>query len=256
MMHVRVMIVGIVAMAILHGILLSLPAGAPESERRAGFVAEAPRPADGRQEQSGAPTASASAETKRPQNGPADPAPENMVAARGRKPAGHGPSAASRDGASVPALHIDWGDSPRLAAEVLRRGGMTLVLLQERSNGSRRISRVEWDGRERVSVQPFGADGSSYSNRVRRVERVKVFAGVWQKLAANDRPGAPGGGLAILMPRELERRIVTEQEAAASRYGVTMGGVRNMRGKFVIRNGEVAFQVTELEMRDRGREES
>jgi len=255
-MHAKVMIVGIVAMAMLHGILLSLPAGAPESERRAGSVAEARRPADGPQEQSVTPTASASARTRRPQNGPAGPTTENTVAAHGKRPARHKRSAASRDRASMPALHIDWGDSPQRAANVLRRGGMTLVLLQERSNGSRRISRVEWDGRERVSVQPFAADGSSYSNRVRRVERVKVFAGVWQKLAANDRPGATAGGLAILMPRDLERRIVIEQEAAASRHGVTMGGVRNMRGKFVIRSGQVAFQVTGLEMRDSGREKS
>ena len=247
MMHARVMIVAIVAMAILHGILLSLPAGAPESERRAGFVAEARRAADQQRKQARAPRASA---------GTAASAPRDTVAARGREPAGDRRSAARSARASVPTLHIDWGDSPGGAAEVLRRGGMALVLLRERASGARRISRVEWDGRDRVSIQPFAADGSSYSNRVRRVERVKVFAGVWRRLAANDRSGTPAGGLAILMPRDLERRIVSEQEAAAGRHGVTMGGVRNMRGRFVIRGGEVAFQVTDLEMRDRGGEKS
>jgi len=257
-MHGRMFILGVIVMAVLHAALFFCPAWGrsrrrkeplrvvvvrpvpPELRKRAGTAA--PRPKED-EPQTRARPPDATAEPK-----PADGI-NQMVEAAGRtKPADKAMSAigAGEKTSHAPPLCIDWGDSPARAAEIIRRGGMALVLIQPGKDGVRIRHRVVWDGSDSVQLESYEAGGRSYSNRVRRVEHLQAFAPVHTALAGT-RPA--DAYLAVLIPNTLERQILEAQRAHIKRSGVPPTLIRHVLGRFSIEPGGVCFRVVEIQRR-------
>ena len=258
-MHGRVFILGVVVMAALHATLFLWPVGDRSRRRKEPLrvVVVRPVPPELRERARSAVPQSredkAQAVRMRPPELAAEPKPldgiERMVEAADRtKPAGKTVTAvgAGEEASDAPSLCIDWGDSPARAAEIIRRGGMALVLIQPGREGVRIRNRVAWDGSDSIRLESYDPGGRSYSNRVRRVERLQAFAPVCAALAGT-RPA--DAYLAVLIPNALEREILEAQRAGIERCGLAPALIRRVLGRFTVEPGGVCFRVVEIRRR-------
>lgn len=258
-MHGRMFILGVVVMAILHAALFFCPVWGRSRRRKEPLrvVVVRPVPPELRKRARAAapqPKKDEPQRTKaRPPDAAAEPKPvdgiKQMVEAAGRtKPADKAVAAigAGEKASGAPPLYIDWGDSPARAAEIIRRGGMALVLIQPGKEGVRIRHRVVWDGSDSIQFESYDAGGHSYSNRVRRVEHLQAFAPVYTALAGT-RPA--DAYLAVLIPNTLEREILEAQQAHFERCGVAPALIRHVLGRFSIEPGGVCFRVVEIQQR-------
>ena len=80
-----------------------------------------------------------------------------------------------------------------------------------------------------------------YSNRLRVVDRVPAFATVLEtvRLGAQER-------LAVLIPMRVERVLESAQMKAAFGRGLVMKQIDNFAGRFTMRDGALAFDITHV----------
>jgi hypothetical protein len=139
-----------------------------------------------------------------------------------------------------PELRIDWGTGDQ-ALDTLDAGNMILVVL-DREGGNVVIGqKVVYDAGvwRRRPYQPVGA--TQYSNRLRIVDQVPAFGGA--NAAVNLRGEER---LAVLLPMRVERTLASAQMEAAYNNGLVMNEIDNFAGRFTLRDGALAFDITHI----------
>lgn len=151
-----------------------------------------------------------------------------------------GDLAGADDGRDAPVLRIDWGTVEQALA-TLRAGGMIIVVLDTRGGQPVIVQQVaDEDGtwRRRSYAPPAG---TTYSNRLRIVDRVPGFARVTEAVSLQ-----PHERLAVLVPMQVERVLDSAQMEAAFGRGLVMNDIDNFAGRFTLRGGTLAFDITHV----------
>ncbi len=136
-----------------------------------------------------------------------------------------------------PELRIDWGSGDH-ALDTLDAGDMILVVLDREGDRVVIGQKVVYDaGVWRRS--PYRPGATRYSNRLRIVDEVPAFG------AANAAVNLRGEErLAVLLPMRVERTLASAQMEAAYNSGLVMKEIDNFAGRFTLRDGALAFDIT------------
>ena len=139
-----------------------------------------------------------------------------------------------------PELRIDWGTGDQ-ALDTLDAGDMILVVLDREGDNVVIDQKVVYDAGvwRRRPYQPVGA--TRYSNRLRIVDGVPAFGGA--NAAVNLRGEER---LAVLLPMRVERTLASAQMEAAYKSGLVMNEIDNFAGRFTLREGTLAFDITHI----------
>jgi len=139
-----------------------------------------------------------------------------------------------------PELRIDWGTGDQ-ALDTLDAGDMILVVLDREGDTVVIGQKVVYDAGvwRRRPYQPYGA--TRYSNRLRIVDGVPAFGGA--NAAVNLRGDER---LAVLLPMRVERTLASAQMEAAYNNGLVMNEIDNFAGRFTMRDGALAFDITHI----------
>lgn len=170
------------------------------------------------------------------------PAPniEKMVEAESAKEPDPGDFAGTTTAKGAPQLRINWGTDQQ-ALDALEAGEMILVVLD--GDGQRAVigQQVVFDNGvwHRRPYQPVGS--TRYSNRLRIVDQVPAFRAA---RAAVDLRGEER--LAVLLPTRVERTLESAQLKAAYGRGLAMNQIDNFAGRFTLRDGTLAFDITHI----------
>ncbi len=138
-----------------------------------------------------------------------------------------------------PELRIDWGSGDH-ALETLDAGDMILVVLDREGDRVVIGQKVVYDaGVWRRS--PYRPGATRYSNRLRIVDEVPAFdaANAAVNLRGEER-------LAVLLPLRVERTLASAQMEAAYNSGLVMKEIDNFAGRFTLRDGALAFDITHI----------
>ncbi len=138
-----------------------------------------------------------------------------------------------------PELRIDWG-SGHHALDTLDAGDMILVVLDREGDRVVIGQKVVYDaGVWRRS--PYQPGATQYSNRLRIVDQVPAFdaANAAVNLRGEER-------LAVLLPMRVERTLASAQLEAAYNSGLVMKEIDNFAGRFTLRDGGLAFDITHI----------
>ncbi len=144
------------------------------------------------------------------------------------------------EGRHSPELRINWG-SGKQALGAIEAGGMILVVLDGAGGGAVIREQVENDEEIwRRTSYPSTAT-TRYSNRLRIVDHVPAFDDVRRaiKLRGEER-------LAVLLPLHVERVLESAQMQAAYKRGLIMNEIDNFAGRFTLRDGALAFDITHV----------
>ncbi len=137
-----------------------------------------------------------------------------------------------------PELRINWGTGDQ-ALDTLAAGDMILVVLDREADRVVIGQKVVYDAGvwRRSPYQPVGA--TQYSNRLRIVDEVPAFdaANAAVNLRGEER-------LAVLLPMRVERTLASAQLEAAYNNGLAMKEIDNFAGRFTLRDGALAFDIT------------
>ncbi len=138
-----------------------------------------------------------------------------------------------------PELRIDWGSGDH-ALDTLDAGDMILVVLDREGDRVVIGQKVVYDaGVWRRS--PYRPGATRYSNRLRIVDEVPAFG------AANAAVNLRGEErLAVLLPMRVERTLASAQMEAAYNSGLVMKEIDNFAGRFTLRDGALAFDITHI----------
>jgi len=139
-----------------------------------------------------------------------------------------------------PELRIDWGTGDQ-ALDTLDAGDMILVVLDREGDRVVIGQKVVYDAGvwRRSPYQPAGT--TQYSNRLRIVDQVPAFG------AANAAVNLHGQErLAVLLPMRVERTLASAQMEAAYNSGLVMKEIDNFAGRFTLRDGALAFDITHI----------
>ncbi len=139
-----------------------------------------------------------------------------------------------------PELRIDWGTGDQ-ALDTLDAGDMILVVLDREGDRVVIGQKVVYDAGvwRRSPYQPAGT--TQYSNRLRIVDQVPAFD------AANAAVNLHGQErLAVLLPMRVERTLASAQMEAAYNSGLVMKEIDNFAGRFTLRDGALAFDITHI----------
>ena len=139
-----------------------------------------------------------------------------------------------------PELRIDWGTGDQ-ALDTLDAGDMILVVLDRKGDRVVIGQKVVYDAGvwRRSPYKPVGA--TQYSNRLRIVDQVPAFD------AANAAVNLHGEErLAVLLPMRVERTLASAQMEAAYNNGLAMKEIDNFAGRFTLRDGALAFDITHI----------
>lgn len=142
--------------------------------------------------------------------------------------------------AGPPELRINWGTGDQ-ALDTIAAGNMILVVLEregDRAVIGQQIVYEEGNWRRRV-YRPAGS--TRYSNRLRIVDQVPAFDAA--RLAVNLRGEER---LAVLLPLRVERKLESAQLEAAYGRGLAMNQIDNFAGRFTLRDGDLAFDITHI----------
>ncbi len=149
-----------------------------------------------------------------------------------------GDFAGDADGRNQPQLRINWGtDEQALAA--LEVGDMVVVVLDAGQRSPRikqHVTRESGQWRRRP-FQPIG--GTPYSNRLRIVDHVPAFDEMRRQVGIGD-----DERLAVLVPTHVARMLESAQLEAAFRHGLAVQHIDNFAGRFTLRRGRLAFDIT------------
>ncbi|QQE13813.1 hypothetical protein JD969_10220 [Planctomycetota bacterium] len=148
----------------------------------------------------------------------------------------------SGEGKRNPELRIAWGNEAT-ALNIIKSGGMRLVVY----SGAARPIDYEYVNRngqwrkQRLSVNRR----VRFSNRLRIVQDVPAFR---QIVTSDD--WQDGDRLAVMVPREIEQMLESEQMNAASKRGLTMKEIHSFAGRFLLNNSSrLNFEVTAIRVR-------
>ncbi len=144
------------------------------------------------------------------------------------------------EGRHSPQLRINWGTGDH-ARSALEAGDMMLVVLNGAGGDAIIREQVENDaGIWRRAAYPSTAS-TKYSNRLRIVDHVPAFDDV--RRAVNLRGQER---LAVLLPLHVERVLESAQMEAAYKRGLIMKQIDNFAGRFTLRGGALAFDITHV----------
>ncbi len=171
----------------------------------------------------------------------AEPLPD--LARVAEAPPTHAPDPGDVAGTSTangpPELRIDWGSGDH-ALDTLDAGDMILVVLDREGDRIVIGQKVVYDaGVWRRS--PYEPGVTRYSNRLRIVDEVPAFeaANAAVRLRGEER-------LAVLLPLRVERTLASAQMEAAYNSGLVMNEIDNFAGRFTLRDGALAFDITHI----------
>ena len=177
-----------------------------------------------------------------PAPAPATPQPPMTKVAEAPESASQEPGdfAGDPQGRRGPDLRIDWGTDQEARA-ALEAGGMLIVVLNGQGPKpviTQQVVREEGVWRRR-SYRPAGA--TVFSNRLRIVDDVPAFREVRDtvRLSARER-------LAVVVPMRVERVLSSAQMEAAFSRGLVMRHIDNFAGRFILREGGLAFDITHV----------
>ena len=144
------------------------------------------------------------------------------------------------EGRHSPQLRINWGTGDH-ARSALEAGGMILVVLNGSGGDALIREQVENDAGiwRRATYPPTMS--TKYSNRLRIVDHVPAFDDV--RRAVNLRGQER---LAVLLPLHVERVLESAQMEAAYKRGLIMNQIDNFAGRFTLRGGALAFDITHV----------
>jgi len=236
-------IVGLVLSLAVHAWLMRIPAGpvalppptmiVPVVETELADLAEPsiPRPE---------PVAEASPPPE-PEPPVAEPLPDLTKVAEA--PPTHAPDPGDFAGATrahgPPELRIDWGSGDD-ALDTLDAGDMILVVLDREGDRVVIGQSVVYDAGV-WHRSPYKPGVTQYSNRLRIVDEVPAFG------AANAAVNLRGEErLAVLLPMRVERTLASAQMEAAYNSGLVMKEIDNFAGRFTLRDGSLAFDITHI----------
>ena len=144
------------------------------------------------------------------------------------------------DGRHSPQLRINWGTGDQ-ALSAIDAGGMILAVLN--GAGGDAVIREHIKNDEgiwrRTAYAPTGS--TKYSNRLRIVDRVPAFDDVRRAINLRDQER-----LAVLLPLNVERVLESAQMEAAYNRGLIMNEIDNFAGRFTLRDGALAFDITHV----------
>ena len=150
-----------------------------------------------------------------------------------------GDFAGTPQGEARPVLRIDWG-SPAEAAATLDAGGMRLIVVAEAGGRLDLVGEVR--GFPARPLITSAAPPRGYANRLRMLEDVPAFAGVARELPSDRR-------LAVLVPREVERRLRAKVMEVLFRSGLDASEVSHIAGRWRRGSTGVDLEVTHLTRR-------
>jgi hypothetical protein len=141
------------------------------------------------------------------------------------------------DEPTLPALELVWQDSEELR-RVARAARMRLLAVGESGEV---IGEVSTSGG--VAITEWNGRAPGYSNRVR------VVSGAFFDEALRNAAGDALREVWLLVPAELDRRIVATQLTAIAQAGLVVEDVRSVRGRLVMSNSGVKLVCDEVSAR-------
>lgn len=152
-------------------------------------------------------------------------------------PASGGDFAARPDGVAVPRIRIDWGPREQ-ALELVRYAALPIVFVAADGVVREQAERGS-DGHWRR--QPFRA-GAGLSARVRVVDGSPAFAEIASLATPRER-------IAVMPTVAIDRRIDESIRQAAYRLRIDPAEIAVVRGRLLLRQRSVEFEVLEVERR-------
>jgi hypothetical protein len=140
------------------------------------------------------------------------------------------------DGRHSPQLRINWGTGNQ-ALSAIEAGGMILAILND-AVIREHVKNDEGVWR-RTAYAPTGS--TKYSNRLRIVDHVPAFDVVRRAINLHGQER-----LAVLLPLHVERVLESAQMEAAYKRGLIMNEIDNFAGRFTLRDGALAFDITHV----------
>lgn len=175
-----------------------------------------------------------------PKNEPPQPPLVKSAETPATEVADAGDFAGDPEGRQEPLLRIDWG-SGREALTTIETGGMVMVVLSDDEDSPMITQQVVYDDGT-WTRQPYQQTARTrFSNRLRIVDHVPAFRQVQDDVDLSGRER-----LAVLVPMDIERVLEAAQMEAAFHRGLVMNQIDNFAGRFALRDGRLAFDITHV----------